>query len=504
MLLPIGHEQSTLKRPPILTIAFILLNIVAFLLTRGDLHRDTPADLATVKSHILVLKARNSDLTVNPQVQRMIDEFRSSKPQAWTALLDDNRQPADAWETAHLLDPDRTSQRLQQDMDFLSNQFLTLQTSDSSTLTRFAYRSYHPTLQSYLTSDFLNTGWLHLFVNLYALWLCGLIVEDLLGPLAVLGIYLVAGAVAVTLHGWTTPNSFVPIVGSSAAIAGLMGAMLARYPKLNLRLAYPWFNPLRIDILLAPVYVLVAGWLLVEWFFEVAAKGLAQSTYLPGFVFGGAVGLIFYAVKPRPVIDFQPATSSGPDEKIMRAQSLLDRFDPESCILELRHFLKRKPDSLEAWQLLLRAQDSVRDYASQRDETIPNLVRLSFANGETAQAIRYVERYRNIGGSLVPAEVWLELGQKYERQHLWEAAVNEYEQLGYFYYEFHEASLTALTNAARIYCHELKRPIKAERLYRIAQGSPIAHLHLDAVIDQGLLECANSPYYVTRAAAHAH
>src|SRR5688572_15289143 len=57
-----------------------------------------------------------------------------------------------------------------------------------------------PDLWPFLTSMFLHGGWLHLITNVWTLWIFGDNVEDRLGPLRYLGLYVGCGLVAGLLH----------------------------------------------------------------------------------------------------------------------------------------------------------------------------------------------------------------------------------------------------------------------------------------------------------------
>jgi len=79
----------------------------------------------------------------------------------------------------------------------------------------------------FLTSMFLQGGWLHLVGNMWTLWIFGDNVEDRMGHGRFLVFYLLCGLLAGILHYMTNLNSTVPTVGASGAIAGVMGAYTA-------------------------------------------------------------------------------------------------------------------------------------------------------------------------------------------------------------------------------------------------------------------------------------
>ncbi len=79
---------------------------------------------------------------------------------------------------------------------------------------------------SLLTHQFLHGGWLHIIGNMWTLWIFGDNVEDRMGPLRFAFFYLTCGLVAAVTELITQPESTVPTVGASGAIAGVLGAYL--------------------------------------------------------------------------------------------------------------------------------------------------------------------------------------------------------------------------------------------------------------------------------------
>ena len=78
---------------------------------------------------------------------------------------------------------------------------------------------------------FLHAGFMHLAGNMLFLWIFGDNLEDEMGHLGFLLFYLAAGLGAGLIHVITGPNSVVPTVGASGAIAGVMGGYLLLFPK---------------------------------------------------------------------------------------------------------------------------------------------------------------------------------------------------------------------------------------------------------------------------------
>src|SRR5829696_2713902 len=83
---------------------------------------------------------------------------------------------------------------------------------------------------SVLTSMFLHGGWLHILGNMLFLWVFGDNVEDRLGKFGFLAFYLTGGVIAGALQFVFAPDSTIPNVGASGAVAAVLGAYLFLYP----------------------------------------------------------------------------------------------------------------------------------------------------------------------------------------------------------------------------------------------------------------------------------
>lgn len=82
----------------------------------------------------------------------------------------------------------------------------------------------------FVSNIFLHGGWLHLFLNMWTLWIFAPAVEDRLGSLVFLLFYLVCGVAASLAHALVNAGSNVPALGASGAIAGVIGCYVRLFP----------------------------------------------------------------------------------------------------------------------------------------------------------------------------------------------------------------------------------------------------------------------------------
>jgi len=288
MLIPIRHEGMHARRWPIITFALIGLNLVCFLLSYPSIQSEGPR-LGELKAHILLMAASHPELTLQPQAQQLVDDFKQREPAVWAEAQNPNRDVADGFDAQMRLQDDEA--QLQSQLDSLTEQYLQLK---SNSLTeRYAFIPAHPKPISYLTANFLHGGWMHLIGNMWFLWLAGFVLEDVWGRPLYTVFYLVSGAAALQLHAWTNSGSMVPTLGASGAVAALMGAFLVRYPKMKIEMLwlFGFFRSYRFK---APAYALLPLWLLMEVFYGTlfgTSSGVAHWAHVGGFVFGALAAL---------------------------------------------------------------------------------------------------------------------------------------------------------------------------------------------------------------------
>ena len=81
-----------------------------------------------------------------------------------------------------------------------------------------------------LTAMFLHGGWFHLIGNMWFLWIFGDNVEDRLGHFGFAVLYLVGGILASLCHWFMQPDSTLPVIGASGAVAAVLGAYTITWP----------------------------------------------------------------------------------------------------------------------------------------------------------------------------------------------------------------------------------------------------------------------------------
>ena len=138
------------------------------------------------------------------------------------------------------------------------------------------------------TSMFLHADLFHLGFNMLFLWVFGNNIEDHFGPIKYLVFYALSGVAALAAHIGLQPNSAIPVIGASGAVAGVMGAYLVWFPRAPVRtLVFLFF----IFVPRIPAFALLTIWFVTQ-FFTGADSSVAWAAHVGGFVFGAAVAAL--------------------------------------------------------------------------------------------------------------------------------------------------------------------------------------------------------------------
>ncbi len=139
------------------------------------------------------------------------------------------------------------------------------------------------------TAMFMHGGLLHLGGNMLFLWVFGNNIEDALGRAKFVAFYLLGGIAALALQVAVDPNSAVPTIGASGAIAAVLGGYLVLYPR-----ARVWTFVVFI-VLPIPALIVLGFWFVQQIAFGYLgfvdpgagdAGGVAYFAHIGGFVFG--------------------------------------------------------------------------------------------------------------------------------------------------------------------------------------------------------------------------
>ena len=148
-----------------------------------------------------------------------------------------------------------------------------LSISDPSAEKAFIYRfGFIPadfSLITIFTSMFLHGGISHIMGNMWFLWVFGDNVEGVLGHLKYAIFYLMCGLAATISQLLINPNSTIPMVGASGAIAGVLGMYMIRFPHARVHV-------FAFIIIFFTTFRIPAMFVLGFWFFNQLTNGFGR------------------------------------------------------------------------------------------------------------------------------------------------------------------------------------------------------------------------------------
>lgn len=159
-----------------------------------------------------------------------------------------------------------------------------------------------------LRATFMHGGYEHIFGNMLYLYLFGDNIEDRLGKILFLVLYFVSAFAAAFAQIIIAPDSTVPMVGASGAIAGVLGSYLILFPSVRVRAIVPVG---RVGMLQeVPALIVLGLWFvlqLVSGFASLGAEyadgGVAFFAHIGGFIAGVALTFIFGSLVPQPPVE---------------------------------------------------------------------------------------------------------------------------------------------------------------------------------------------------------
>lgn len=150
-----------------------------------------------------------------------------------------------------------------------------------------------PIYLTLLTAMFMHGSWMHIIGNMLYLWIFGDQIEDLMGHARFVIFYLLCGLAAGLAQVFFGPDSIIPCLGASGAIAGVLGAYLLRFPGNGVRVLF-----IR-SIIIMPAYIVLGGWIVLQFVSQIGVSkagqetGVAYMAHIGGFIAGAILVFLF-------------------------------------------------------------------------------------------------------------------------------------------------------------------------------------------------------------------
>lgn len=154
-------------------------------------------------------------------------------------------------------------------------------------LTDIGTRALVPPPLTLITAMFVHGGFFHLAGNMLFLWIFGDNIEDSLGHVKFILFYLLTGLIASSAHVLAVPDSTVPMIGASGAIAGVLGAYFVLFPRANVKTLIFLF--VIVTIVRIPAVYFLGIWFVFQILSSNSGAGIAWYAHIGGFVSGAVL-----------------------------------------------------------------------------------------------------------------------------------------------------------------------------------------------------------------------
>ena len=159
----------------------------------------------------------------------------------------------------------------------------------------------NPSILTIFSSMFMHGGFTHIIFNMWFLWIFGDNIESVLGHKKYLLFYFLCGIGAGLSQIQIDPESTIPMVGASGAIAGVLGAYLFRFPRATVHVLVILI--VFITFIRVPAMIVIGFWFLSNLTAGIGTLGIEQAggtawfAHIGGFISGVLFNYLFKIIK---------------------------------------------------------------------------------------------------------------------------------------------------------------------------------------------------------------
>lgn len=383
LVVPITGKISW-KNPPVVTIAFIVINcLIFFLFQRNDNMNFFRAQQHYFKSGLAEIEV-SAYIAAREIPEDITDRGGKGKLNEQTLFRHYQKMESDAGFQKRLRSDEIITKH-----DPVYEKWKKLRAEYENLLSdvvffKYGFRPAYLNILTAFTYMFLHGGFGHLLGNMIFLWLVGCMLEMGCGRIFCIATYILTGLFSVLLFWLIYMDSTIPLVGASGAIAGFMGAFTTVYGRKKIKVFYSlgfYFNYIRFPaILLFPIWV---GNELFQ-LFSGEQSNVAYVAHIGGLLSGALIGYLdlkFFKLHDNNMFKEEPEDKISPlIEKALQCMGKLDLeegrnlleevlvIDPENkdALMHLFNIEKLNPENpsfhLSARRLLQNYSLSREDY----------------------------------------------------------------------------------------------------------------------------------------------
>jgi len=292
LVIPIGHEQETVRRLPWITFTLMALCVVVQVFITTEVNKKTDLLMESAEE-FFTYYVEHPYLELDPETMKMMfgDEFDQNTQQLFDVYRYGQSRSS----------PSQRAEE-QEQLDQLAQEFLAL--SQDFPYRKWGYIPAEKSISGLVSYMFIHGGLLHLLGNLLLLYLTGPFIEDRWGRPLFLAFYLIAGIFSALMYGIHYPHLSGPLIGASGAIAGVMGAFLIKFWNTKINFFY-WFFLFFRGTFQAPAFIMLPLWFgfeilnarVIDALNPQGGGGVAHWAHVWGFAFGLAVAFGIKSLK---------------------------------------------------------------------------------------------------------------------------------------------------------------------------------------------------------------
>jgi membrane associated rhomboid family serine protease len=444
--IPIGNENSTVRRLPYITFGIMALNVLIYYVTLpGNVNqlREISKEEAKFES----LFKREPRLIADEAVRKKLKQIGLLTKRDLEEVENTFKANVTAEKEAQVWLTSKEGAAAREEFDAI---YTSLSNALESSLWHKFGIAPNGKWKFYqlISTAFLHGDTMHLFGNLIFFFAVAFSLEDLWGRSTFTVFYLL-GAVAASLPSIIMPDN-VPGIGASGAISATMGAFLVRLPRAKIKLLFFLFPFSLIYFLVRkkgivikiPGYIYLIAYFISQimlWGMNKMAgetSNVGYSVHIAGFAYGALFAAVMKGVKAEELYinpKIEAKVSFAAPQAVNQALEALDRGDIAIAERKLKSHMVSNPDDVEAIMALIQVYQRTLNY-DQLNIVYGRLIRHHLNNNDIEAAIY---AYDNLLSSFpedkvnarIPARDWLPLCEYLREIGMISEAAVEYERL---------------------------------------------------------------------------
>ncbi|MGA1869477.1 MAG: rhomboid family intramembrane serine protease [bacterium] len=462
ILIPISHEDQVVKRMPYVTIFIIALNVLIFIFTTIDTNK---IEKVCENKFNAIIEYYYEHPGVN--IKEFLSEEGIEVPPGYFPEEEEG-------DDEYYSDDEEEEELLPYENDFaeLIEEFRNAK--HSLPYYKWGIIPKSPKAFNYLSSLFVHGDFFHLLFNMLFLWLVGCNIEDRWGRPLFIGFYLVSGFFATFAHILMFPNSPLPLIGASGAIAGAMGAFMIKMYKTKIKVFYLFFLFfVRMGTFEVSTFVALPFWIAQQLYYALSSNslhggGVAFWAHIGGFIFGAIAAVIMSQLGVeeefiQPSIDKKISFTQNP--RIVSSLSYYEQGNVSEAIKGLNFVLSKEPRNIDALTLQGRIylEQGMHDDAIKTYETLL-YVYLHELKDEHLALDAYLEMKDHAPDLVLPPRVQINIAHLLEKEGKFLEAMQAYIEVIDTYPSAHE-TMRAILSCGNLCLNKLEQPMKAQEMF---------------------------------------